>query len=322
MIYKNVGKIKESISAIGLGCWNFGGDWDMYDENNSIKIVHSAIDCGINFFDVAPIYGYGNSEKILGKALKGKRDKVIIASKAGIVWNDKGNTFNLSKSNILKEIDESLQRLGVDYIDIYQMHWPDPNTPLSETAEALEVIKKAGKIRYIGLSNFAQKDVETMMSMVSVDCQQGLYNMLERNPEHYHDIPLAYRTEKEVLPNVLKWGQAYLPYSPLFQGLLSGGFANGIDFSKNDIRINNPKLAGPEFAKYHGAAKEIKKIADELGKPMTQLSLNWLRQNNAVTSIISGADSANQIEDNVKACEWDIDKSTMERLNELSKFSA
>ena len=318
MIYKQVKKIKEPLSAISIGCWNFGGDWDTSDSKTAIDIVHAAIDSGINLFDVAPVYGFGESESILGRALKGKRDKVIIASKAGITWNDKKETaFDLTRANILKEIDESLKRLGTDYIDIYQMHWPAPPTPLSETAEALIELKKVGKIRYVGLSNFSQKDVAEMMRMVDVECQQGLYNMLERNPESYHEIPLAYRTEDEVLPRIIEWGQAYLPYSPLFQGLLAGNFNKGINFSKDDIRNNNPKLVSGEFDRYVEAAKEIGKVAEEIERPIAQLALNWLRQNPACTSIIAGASSIRQLDSNVKACEWDIDDETMKRLDKI-----
>lgn len=318
MIYKRVSKIEEPISAISIGCWNFGGDWDSSDEKKSIDIVHAAIDAGINLFDVAPVYGFGVSERILGKALKGKRDKVLIASKAGILWNDqRETTFDLSKANILKEIDESLSRLGTDYIDVYQMHWPDPNTPLSETAEALNEIRKAGKIRYVGLSNFAQHDVETLMEMTDVASQQGLYNMLERNPESYHGIPLAYRTEDEVLPAAKAWGQAYLAYSPLFQGLLAGKFLDGIDFSKRDIRNSNPKFASGNFERYLKAAQQIHQVSLDIDKSMQQLSLNWLRQKPAVTSIIAGVSSVAQLAANVGACDWDIDDATMQRLDEI-----
>ncbi|MCL2828412.1 MAG: aldo/keto reductase [Oscillospiraceae bacterium] len=318
MIYKQVSKIKEPISAIGIGCWNFGGDWDSSDEKQSIDIVHAAIDAGVNLFDVAPVYGFGVSETVLGKALRGKRDKVLIASKAGIVWNDKRETrFDLTKANILREIDESLRRLDTDYIDIYQMHWPDPSTPLSETAEALNEIRKAGKIRYVGLSNFCQSDVEKMMEMTGVESQQGLYNMLERNPENYHGISLAYRSEDEVLPAVAKWGQAYLAYSPLFQGLLAGKFLDGIDFSKRDIRNSNPKFASGNFERYVEAARKIHQVAVELDRPMQQLSLNWLRQKPAVTCIIAGVSSPEQLDTNVGACDWDIDNEAMGRLDEI-----
>ena len=321
MIYKKVGKIAEEISAIGIGCWNFGGDWDSSDENASISVVHAAIDAGINLFDVAPVYGWHRAERILGKALKGeKRKKVLIASKCGIVWNDKHETKNdLSRGNILREIDESLERLQTEYIDIYQLHWPDHNTPIEETVSALAEIKKAGKIRYIGLSNFSQNYVETFMSMIEINAQQGLYNMLERNTNSYDNIPLEYKTEKEMLPMVKKHGQAFLPYSPLFQGLLAGKFTLGKNFSERDIRNENPKLSGETFRTYYNATLELKKIADKIGKPMNQLAINWLRQKSEVTSIIGGASSISQLEKNIQAITWDISDETMSEIEEVIK---
>lgn len=320
MIYKKVGKIAEKISAIGIGCWNFGGDWDSTDDKKSEVIIRTAIESGINFFDVAPVYGWGHSEEVLGKALKNGnlRDKVLIASKGGLLWNEKHETTNnLSKKSLLKEIDDTLMRLQTDHVDIYQMHWPDPNVPLEETADALNEMKKAGKIRYVGLSNFAQADVEKMMEYISVDCQQGLYNMLERNTDSYHNINLDYKTEKEVLPNVKKYGQAFLPYSPLFQGLLAGKFHSGISFSKNDIRNANPKLVGTEFQKYFDGAEAIKKIAEEYGKPMNEVALNWLRQKPEVTSIIGGASTVAQLEKNIHCTTWDIDTEMMEKIDKV-----
>lgn len=320
MIYKKVKKIKEKISAIGVGCWNFGGDWDFTDDKKSIDIIHAAIDMGINFFDVAPVYGWGHSEEVLGKALKegNLRNKVLIASKGGLLWNEKHETTNnLSRKSLLKEIDNTLRRLQTDHIDIYQMHWPDPNVPLEETAQALEEIKKAGKIRYVGLSNFPQKDVDRMMTLTEVHCQQSLYNMLERNTDRYHNIPLEYKTEREVLPNIRKYGQAFLPYSPLFQGLLAGKFHSGISFSKNDIRNANPKLVGPQFKLYFDAAEKLKKLADEYGKPMSEISLNWLRQKPEITSIIGGVSSVKQLEQNVHCLTWDIDDGVNARINEI-----
>lgn len=320
MIYKKVSKIEEQISSIGIGCWNMGGDWDSSEEKKSIEIIHAAIDMGINFFDVAPVYGWGVSETILGKALKtdGLRNKVLIASKGGLLWNEKHETRNnLSKDSLLKEIDESLTRLQTDHVDIYQMHWPDSNVPLEETAEALDIMKKAGKIRYVGLSNFSQKDMETMMGYISVDCQQSLYNMLERNPTSYHGIPLEYLTEKEVLPNVKKYGQAFLPYSPLFQGLLAGKFLDGIDFSKRDIRNENPKLTGDVFKVYQGGARKLKAFADEAGHPMNEVALNWLRQKEEVTSIIGGTSSMEQLEKNIHCTSWDL---TEEEIKVIDKI--
>ncbi|MCF8017897.1 MAG: aldo/keto reductase [Vallitaleaceae bacterium] len=320
MIFKKVDKIDNKISAIGLGCWNFGGDWDSTDDTKSSKIILSALDLGINFFDVAPVYGWGHSEEVLGKTLKeaGIRDKVIIASKGGLLWNEKHETTNnLSKKSLLKEIDASLMRLQTDYIDIYQMHWPDPSVSLKETADALNEIKKAGKIRYVGLSNFSKKDVEEMMNHTEVHCQQSLYNMLERNTSSYHSIDLAYKTEEEVLPMVRKHGQAFLPYSPLFQGLLAGKFTSGKNFSENDIRNANPKLVGKDYEKYFEAANQIKELANLYGKPMNELALNWLRQKPEVTSIIGGASSVEQLRKNINCLSWEIDEEMMRMINEI-----
>lgn len=320
MIYKKVEMIEEEISVIGVGCWNFGGDWDSADDKKSVDIIRRAIDLGINFFDVAPVYGWGHSEKVLGTALKegNLRDKVLIASKGGLLWNDAHETTNdLSGKSLLKEIDRSLTRLQTDHIDIYQMHWPDPKVPLEETAEALAEIKRAGKIRYVGLSNFSQSDVDKMMALTTVHCQQSLYNMLERNTASYHNIPLAYQTEKEVLPNVKKYGQAFLPYSPLFQGLLAGKFHSGITFSRHDIRNANPKLVGTQFEMYFEAGEQLKRLADEYGKPMNEIALNWLRQKPEVTSIIGGASTIRQLEQNIHCLTWEISDGMMEKINEI-----
>jgi len=320
MIYKKVKRIDEQISALGVGCWNFGGDWDSSEDNNSNNIIHAAIDLGVNLFDVAPVYGWYHSDKVLGKALQGGlRQKVVIASKCGLLWDENHKTRNcLTKKSILEEIDGSLRRLRTDYIDIYQLHWPDHNTPIEETAEVLAEIKKAGKIRHIGLSNFAQADVEKFMTMVEVDEQQGLYNMFERNTDSYHGIPLEYKTEKEVFPNVKKWGQAFLPYSPLFQGLLAGRFLDGVGLSAKDIRLQNPKFASAEaFEPYRQVALKLKAFADELGKPMNEVSLNWTRQKEEVTSIIGGASSIAQLEKNVKCTEWDLSAEELAKIDEI-----
>ena len=316
MQYKVVKMIKEPISAIGIGCWNFGGDFDSSDDTVSASIVHAAIDHGINLFDVAPVYGWTHSETVLGKALKGKRDKVLIASKCGLTWNEKHETKNdLSKKNILREIDESLTRLQTDYIDIYQLHWPDHDTPIEETVEALRIIKNAGKIKYIGLSNYSPGDVQTFMSMIEINAQQSLYNMLERNTLSYHGIPLEYRTEKDVLPVVRREGQAFLPYSPLFQGLLAGKFTLEKKFSAHDIRNANPKLSGEAFLEYYACYEKLNEVARKIGKPINELAINWLRQKEEVTCIIGGASSIAQLDKNVEAVEWDITDEAMAQID-------
>jgi aryl-alcohol dehydrogenase-like predicted oxidoreductase len=311
--------IDEPVSALGIGCWNFGGDWGGEDDGKYIGIVRAAIDQGINFFDVAPVYGWYHAERVLGMALKGGlRDKVIIASKCGLLWDDHHQTRNdLSRASILKEIDESLTRLQTDHIDIYQLHWPDPHTPIEETAEALVGLLRAGKIRYVGLSNFSQPDVEAYMRFVPVACQQGLYNMLERNTQSYHNIPLDYRTEDEMLATVRKYGQAFLPYSPYMQGLLTGRFTRERKFSGGDIRNANPKFFGEAYDRYYGCYEQLAAFAREMGRPMNELSVNWLRQKEEVTCIIGGVSSVAQLDANARALDWEIGPEEMAVINRI-----
>lgn len=158
-----------------------------------------------------------------------------------------------------------------------------------------------------------------MMEYISVDCQQGLYNMLERNPGSYHGIPLEYRTEKEVFPNVRKYGQAFLPYSPLFQGLLAGRFLDGLTISARDIRNENPKLTGEAFKVYQDGARKLKAYADEIGRPMNEMALNWLRQKEEITSIIGGASSVEQLEKNLRCISWDLTGEELEAIGKILK---
>ncbi len=322
MIYKKATKIDEEISAIGLGCWNFGGDWDNSNEEKSMTIVDKAIDLGINLFDIAPVYGLGISETVLGKALKrnGKRKKIIIASKCGLVWDNKNNvTRNLTKKSILKEIDDSLLRLQTDYIDIYQLHWPDHDTPLEETAEALNQIKKSGKIRYIGLTNYSADETRKMMELSDIATYQSLYNMLERNTTSYHNTPLEYKTESEIFPVVKEFGLAYFPYSPLFQGLLSGRFNPSGNFSTKDVRNSNPKLNGENFTAYYEVTLRLKAFADNLQKPLSEVAFNWLRQKEEVTSIIGGAKTTEQLEQNVACVNWELTSDELVAIDDIIK---
>ncbi len=319
MVYKKVRMIEPEIPALGIGCWNFGGDWDDTDDKKSVEIVHAALDGGVNFFDVAPVYGWYHAERVLGKALVGgRRGKAIIASKCGLLWDEKRQTRNdLSRDSILREIDASLARLQTDYIDIYQLHWPDHDTPIEETAQALRELQQAGKIRYIGLSNFSQADVEAFMRIVPVACQQGLYNMLERNTDSYHGIPLEYKTEDEMLATVRKYGQAFLPYSPYMQGLLTGRFTRDKKFSAADIRNANPKFSGEAYERYFACYEQLAAFAEQMGRPMNEVCVNWLRQKEEVTCIIGGVSSVEQLEENMRAMAWEIHPDEMAEIDRI-----
>lgn len=320
MKFKRVRRIEEELSALGYGCWGISGPsfWDGTTDQDSIKTIHRAIESGINFFDVAPVYGFGHAETVLGKAVKGMRDRVFIASKCGLVWDEQNRiTRCLEAESIRGEIEDSLRRLDTDFIDLYQLHWPDPNVDIEETMGVLLDFKKEGKIKYIGLSNFAVPEAEQALQIGSVSSMQGLYNMLERNPTSYHKIPLEYRTEREVLPFVIENGMAFLPYSPLFQGLLTGKFRPEDTFSPSDVRSSNPKLSSTESRKYYSTVTKLNSFAQRIGKPLSQIAINWLVRKDAVTSIIAGAQNVEQLEENLGSFDWELDDGLVAEIEQI-----
>lgn len=318
MKFKKVDKINEKLSVIGFGCWGISGPeyWDGTTDESSIKAIHKAIEYGVNFFDVAPVYGFGHAEEVLGKAIKGFRSKIIIATKCGLIWDEqKRITNNLKPKSIFKEVEDSLKRLQTDYIDLYQLHWPDPSLDIEETMDAMLELKKSGKIRYIGLSNFSISEAKRAMQKAEISSMQGLYNMLERNANSYHNIPLEYRTEREILPFCLENGMAFFPYSPLLQGLLAGKFTGNESFK--DVRAANPNLSGEKFKTYINVVKKLKIIANEIKKPLSQIALNWLIKSKAVTSVIAGVQNPQQLEENIGAVTWEMDDDLYYKIEKI-----
>ncbi|MBC8537541.1 aldo/keto reductase [Christensenellaceae bacterium NSJ-63] len=306
MQYKKVSRIKEEISVTGFGCWSSAGyNWTDGSVEGSIRAIHTAMDNGVNFFDVAPIYGYGESEKVLGQAIKGRRDQIFLATKCGLRWveKDTDGINNLTKESILEEIDMSLKRLDVEYVDLLQMHWPDHNTPIDETMEAMASLVKAGKVRYIGASNFSAELIEEADKIAPIASHQVLYNMFDRNSDSYCNIPLDYRTEKEIMPQCEAKGIAMIPYSPLCQGVLSGRFYRGRDkdLKKGDMRLTNPAILGDELDKKLDVVDKLKVIADEAGLTLLELAMGWLISKPAITTIICGSRTPEQALTSAKA---------------------
>lgn len=306
---RSVQSINQAFSAIGLGCWAIGGAdvWSDSSDQSSIATITEALDLGVTVFDVAPVYGFGHAEKILGAALEalGMREQITIATKCGLIWDERYRIVrNLSPASIRAEVDASLQRLRTDYIDIYQLHWPDPNVPLEETIGELQEQKRRGKIRSVGLSNFSRPQTLEALSLEPIVSCQGLYNLLERNPESYHGIPLEYRVEREILPLCRDRGLAFFPYSPLMQGLLAGAYDEGTEFSHDDVRSHNPKLNGSERGRRIAAVKELAELTYSEGHPVSHLAMAWLVDNEAITSVICGAQTPEQIRENVEAAQW------------------
>lgn len=284
-------------SVIGFGAWAaVKTGWGDVDERAIVEAIQTAYDLGVNFFDTAPFYGYGESERILGKTLKPVRDKVIIATKFGIVWDDKGGfVMDVSRKNILREIDESLKNLGTDYIDLYQVHWPDHKTPIQETMETLNELVQSGKIRYIGVSNFSVEQMEEARKYAHVVSLQSQYNLLQRG------------VEQAEYPYVERVGMGFIPYSPLAQGLLTGKFTKETKIPEDDVRRQfNPLFKDGEFEANVEKAEKIRTIADRYGKPMAQVAVNWLLAKPAVATVITGAKNKEQVIQNVAAAEWKL----------------
>ena len=309
----------EKLSSIGLGCWAFGGTWNNTEDKASISTIETAVENGINFFDVAPIYGKGHSELILGKAVKKyERNSLFIATKCGLVWDKDGNvTKDLTRDSIYRELEATLKRLETDYIDLYQIHWPFDNMPLREAMETLTELKEKKLIRYIGLSNFSREQTEKCLEMAEISSYQGLYNMLERNSEIYHHKNLEYKTEKEILPVCSENNMMFLPYSPLMQGLLTGTFKKENNFDNNDDRYNNPKLNGEKFIKYYNITEELKEISFKLEKPLSQIALNWLVNKKEMGPVICGAQKPEHILENISSLDWDLTQENEEEIESV-----
>jgi len=301
MLTRPIGKSGIDASAIGLGTWAIGGwMWGGTDEAKSIAAIHASIDVGVSLIDTAPAYGQGVAEDIVGKALKGRRDKVVLATKCGLVWHtQKGNHFfdlddgpvhrYLGRDAIIYEVEQSLSRLGTDYIDHYITHWQDPTTPIDETMEALELLKTQGKIRSIGASNTSIEDINAYVAAGQLDAIQEEYSMVKRGIEHSL-LPVAQENDVSVLS-----------YSSLALGLLSGKMTPGRTFEGDDQRKENPRFSASNRQKVQAMMDEITPIADQHNATLAQTVIAWTLQQPGITVSLCGARNANQAQENAKA---------------------
>jgi len=303
MKYKKIGNSNLEISSIILGTWVFGGDfWRGSKERDCVDAVLAAIDLGVNVIDTAPIYGYGLSEKIVGRAIKGKRDKVIIATKCGLIGKGADITHNLQPKSIRGEIEDSLKRLQVDCIDIYQLHWPDPNTPIEQTIDEMLRLKKEGKIKHIGVSNFKADLLREVNDIAGIVTLQNQYSMLERS------------IEGDILNLAANKGIGVITYGPLAGGILTGKYDSPPNLERADVRSFFYKYySGEQFEK----VKKLLNGLSEIGKPLNQVAINWVRQQKAVCAVIAGCRNAKQVKDNVEATSWDLTEKQLDDIKEL-----
>ncbi len=294
-------------SRIGLGTWAIGGwMWGGTDEAQSIRTIHEAFDRGVTLFDTAPVYGFGRSEEILGKALSqdNRRSRSVIATKVGLDWRE-GKPFRAaSRTRIMKEVEDSLRRLKTDTIDLYQVHWPDPNTPITETAAAMAELYRAGKIRAIGVSNFSPRQMDEFRSVAPLHAVQPPYNLFER------------AVETDVLPYSADHGLVSLAYGSLCRGLLSGRMSNDTRFGGDDLRNHDPKFQAPRFQQYLDAVSKLDGFARKhYGKRVIHLALRWVLDRAATNIALWGARQPEQLSPIDDVLGWKIDPAAMVEID-------
>jgi aryl-alcohol dehydrogenase-like predicted oxidoreductase len=289
-------------SRVALGTWAIGGwMWGGTDEAESVATIRAALEHGINLIDTAPAYGFGRSEEIVGKAIgeADLRSRVLIATKVGLEWAD-GKVFrNVSRARIMREIDDSLRRLRTDYIDIYQVHWPDPRVAIEETADAMHALFHHGKIRAIGVSNFSVEQIEQFRRVAPLHVLQSPYNLFERG------------IEADLLPYCRENKIAMLGYGALCRGLLSGSMRPDTVFKGDDLRRIDPKFQAPRFAQYLAAVQKIDTLARErFGKRVIHLAVRWMLDQ-GITTALWGARRPDQLQPVDQVAGWSLDPVAM-----------
>jgi aryl-alcohol dehydrogenase-like predicted oxidoreductase len=296
-------------SRIALGTWAIGGwMWGGSDEREAIKTIHAALDRGINLIDTAPVYGFGHSEEIVGKALAmdGRRKRAIVATKAGLDWQNGKPFRNARKTRLIEEVENSLRRLQSDVIDLYQIHWPDPNTPMVEVAEAMDALLHAGKIRAIGVSNFSPAQMDEFRKVAPLHTAQPPYNLFERV------------IDQDVLPYCRDHDIAVLAYGSLCRGLLSGRMSESSEFTGDDLRKSDPKFLAPRFPQYLAAVEKLNRVARErFGRRVIHLAVRWVLDRNKMNIALWGARRADQLSPIGDALGWQIDREVMSEIDEI-----
>jgi aryl-alcohol dehydrogenase-like predicted oxidoreductase len=283
------------VTPIAFGTWQIGGDWGDFDEAAAIDAIQTARALGITLFDTAQAYGFGVSERLLGRALRDdldhRRDEVVIATKGGLRMTDDGPVRDSSRAWLRAGVAASLEALGIDHIDLYQVHWPDPATPFAETAAALQELVDEGTIRHVGVSNYASRQMAEFARTRPVETLQPPYHLFRRE------------IEDEVLPYAQEHDIGVLAYGPLAHGLLSGAMSTQTVFDEDDWRATSPVFHGETFARNLAAVERLKGLASEMGLTVGQLSIAWVLAHPAVDVAIVGARSSAHIAEAVHAAD-------------------
>lgn len=307
MEYRELGTSGIQVSAVCLGTWAIGGEnWGQVDDDDSIAAIRKALDVGMTFIDTADIYGKGHSETIVGRAVKGRRQEAIIATKVANRWNDKGEQWrDCSYDYIMEAVQASLKRLQTDYIDVYLIHAPDPSTPIPETMRALEKLLQDGVVRAVGVSRYNRAQIEEAQSCITLHAAQYPLNILRRS-----EIT-------PILPFCREQNIGMMAYAPLSKGLLTGKFSVDTEFAENDLRRNSVVFQAEAFRKRLAAVEAFKPIAKKHGVSLAQLAINWNLCQPGVTTALTGAKRPDQVAENAGGAGWRLDEADLAEIERI-----
>ena len=306
MEYIEIPRTELKVSRVAIGTWAIGGwMWGGTDEVESIATIRAAIERGINVIDTAPAYGFGRSEEIVGKAIAHARADVIVATKVGLEWQGGKVSRNASRARIMREIEDSLRRLQTDYIDVYQVHWPDPLVTIEETADAMYTLYNQGKIRAIGVSNFSVDQIARFRRVAPLHVLQPPYNLFERE------------IEADLLPYCRENKIATFGYGALCRGLLSGRMRADTAFGGDDLRRSDPKFVVPRFTQYLSAVQKLDQLAQlRFGKRVIHLAVRWMLDQ-GITTALWGARHPNQLLPVDEIAGWQLDSPTKAKIDQI-----
>lgn len=303
------GKTGLEVSRLALGTWEFSGAWGKFDEDHAAAIVRRACDLGINFFDTAHEYGFGEAERILGGVIRSgvgrDRDELIVATKGGLRPTETGPQRDASPEWLRQDVDSSLKALSMDHIDIYQIHWPDPAVPAAETAGALAELIDEGKIRHAGVSNYSTEQVKEFSAVLPVESVQPPYSMFRREIEH------------DLLPYCTANNIGVVVYGPLSHGLLTGTITADTEFSPEDWRSRSPVFAGDDFVNNLEIVDQLKPLAHEMGVTLSQLAIAWTLAQPGIDVAITGAQHIGYLQDSAGAADVTLTDDDVAAIEEI-----
>jgi aryl-alcohol dehydrogenase-like predicted oxidoreductase len=307
---RKLGQQGLTVSSLGLGCMGMSQSYGPADENESIKTIHLAIELGIFLLDTANVYGNGHNERLVGRAIAGRREKVILATKFGLKSDDGRLNVSGRPEYVKACCDESLARLGIDHIDLYYQHRVDPNVPIEDTVGAMAELVQAGKVRYLGLSEASVDSLERAAATHPITALQSEWSLWSRD------------LEDAVLPVARRLGIGIVPYSPLGRGFLTGQITTPGDFAPDDFRRNNPRFQGENFQRNLDLVAEVRRMAEEKHITAGQLSLAWLLAQGDDVVPIPGTKQRTKLEQNAEACSVTLTKDDLQRLEAIAPRNA